>query len=85
MEGGGKLPKDDGSGDGGVGSGPTPTLFIDLDTLNPRNLNDLVVNGIPLQNGELIRFSVSGNPSTGYSWNLTEGADNGAFAVTSTF
>ena len=41
--------------------------------------------GRKLAPGAQVRFSVEGNPTTGYTWHHEEGASNGAFSVTSDF
>ena len=37
--------------------------------------------GIPLKTGEMINFTIHGNPTTGYQWSADQDAANGAFSI----
>ena len=47
-----------------------------LDLMPSAELAQILALGIELEQGQAVRFSVSGNPTTGYSWNLNEAADH---------
>ena len=56
-------------------------LTIDLSRLDESNMSQLSQTGVPMKAGDSLTFSVRGNPTTGYTWNVREEAANGLFSV----
>ena len=48
------------------------TPIIDLSELEYSNLSQLQQSGFPMKVGDSKQFSIRGNPTTGYTWNLHE-------------
>ena len=61
------------------------TLTIDLSRLDEANMSQLSQTGVPMQVGDSLTFSVRGNPTTGYTWNVRDEAANGVFSVEKTY
>ena len=56
-------------------------LTIDLDLLDTASENYFKEFGVTLTDGKEIRFSVGGNPTTGFMWTHSKDCTNGAFTV----
>ena len=64
----------------------TMAVIIDLSLLEQANISQLQQSGFPLRVGDSMTFSVGGNPTTGYTWNLNEDeAANGAISIEKTY
>ena len=47
---------------------PDAIATIDLDFIDPARMQE----GIGMSSGDLLRFSVRGNPTTGYEWDVVD-------------
>ena len=56
-------------------------LTIDLNLLSESGITYFKEFGVTLTGGKEIRFSVGGNPTTGYQWTYCKDCTNGAFTV----
>ena len=61
----------------------TPVKTVNLG--NYIALATLTMSGTYVEQGNSVRFSIKGNPTTGYEWFLVEDAANGAFEVEQTY
>ena len=60
-------------------------IEIALSNIGDAFKTQLQQDGIPLKAGESMRFTVRGNPTTGYQWMVDENATNGAFTIDKTY
>ena len=60
---------------------PTSVLTVNLDSFDKKALASLQSKGLEIDVDDYLRFSVKGNPTTGFMWENIEDAANGLFEV----
>ena len=73
-----------------VPTSETETVAVDqgvftVDLGNTRAVEAFKEMGITIEQGKSVRFSVQGNPTTGYEWTWDPTVANGAFTVTTDY
>ena len=60
---------------------PADILTVDLGNLNWKAIDAIRKNGVQLSHDGYLRFSIAGNPTTGFQWDVNTVATNGIFEV----
>ena len=60
---------------------PTHVMTVELDSFDKKALASFQSKGVGIYVNGYLRFSVAGNPTTGFMWENIEDASNGLFEV----